>query len=85
MVDSFEREFAEKARIPYAVALSSGTAAKHLSFRYLGIGPGDVVFASTLTFNGSVTPIKFLGAKPVFIDPDRTSWNMDPDLYRFQP
>ena len=80
MVDAFEREFAEYTGIPHCVALSSGTAAMHLALRHLGIGPGDEVFASTLTFIGSVTPIVFEGATPVFIDADRTSWNMDPDL-----
>jgi len=79
-VDAFEREFAEKTGIPYTVALSSGTAAMHLALRILGIKPGDEVFASTLTFIGSVSPATFLGAVPVFIDADRISWNMNPDL-----
>jgi len=79
-VDAFERAFSEYTGIPHCVALSSGTAAMHLALRHLGIGPGDEVFASTLTFIGSVTPIVFEGAVPVFIDADRTSWNMDPDL-----
>jgi dTDP-4-amino-4,6-dideoxygalactose transaminase len=80
MVDAFEREFTEKVGIPYAVALSSGTAAMHLALRVLGAGLGDEVFASTLTFIGSVTPILFQGATPVFIDSDKTSWCMDPSL-----
>ena len=80
MVDAFEREFADYIGIKHCVALSSGTAAMHLALRLLGIGPGDEVFASTLTFIGSVTPIVFQGMTPVFIDCDRESWNMDPDL-----
>jgi len=80
MVDAFEREFAEKVGIPYAVAVVSGTAAMHLALRILGIGPGDEVITSTLTFIGGVTPILFQGATPVFIDCDRSSWNMVPDL-----
>jgi dTDP-4-amino-4,6-dideoxygalactose transaminase len=80
MVDAFEREFAEKIGIPHAVAVSSGTAAMHLALRNLGVGPGDIVIASTLTFIGSVTSIIFQGATPVFVDSDRKSWNMDPDL-----
>jgi dTDP-4-amino-4,6-dideoxygalactose transaminase len=52
----------------------------HLALRILGVGPGDEVFASTLTFLGSVSPIVFQGAVPVFIDSDRATWNMDPDL-----
>ena len=79
-VDAFEREFAEKVGIPYTVALSSGTAAMHLALRSLGVGPNDEVFASTLTFIGSVSPIIFQGASPVFIDADRSTWNMDPNL-----
>lgn len=80
MIDAFEREFAEKISSSYAVALSSGTAAMHLALQYSGVGPGDEVLASTLTFIGSVSPVTFLGATPVFIDADRTTWNMDPDL-----
>ncbi len=79
-VDAFEREFAEKVGIPYTVALSSGTVAMHLALKSLGVGPGDEVFASTLTFIGSVSPIIFQGASPVFIDADRSTWNMDPNL-----
>src|SRR4030042_5924512 len=80
MVDAFEREFCERTGIPNAVAVSSGTAAMHLALRILGIGPGDEVIASTLTFIGSVTPILFQGAAPVFIASDRSTWNMDPAL-----
>jgi len=79
-VDAFEREFADKAGISHGVAVSSGTAAMHLAMEVLGVGQGDEVMASALTFIGSVTPIVFQGATPVFIDADRTSWNMDPDL-----
>ena len=50
--------------------------------RILGVGPGDEVIASTLTFIGSVTPVIFQGANLVFVDCDRTSWNMDPDLLK---
>ena len=79
-VDAFEREFAAQVGARHALAVSSGTAAMHLALRILGVGPGDEVFASTLTFIGSVTPIVFQGATPVFIDSDISSWCMDPDL-----
>ena len=79
-VDAFEREFADKVGVAHALAVSSGTAAMHLALRLLGIGPGDEIFASTLTFIGSVTPILFQGAAPVFIDSDRSSWCMDASL-----
>lgn len=80
MVDTFEKEFAAYTGIPYCLALASGTAAMHLALRELGVGPGDEVLASTLTFIGSVTPATFLGASLAFIDADKQSWNMDPDL-----
>ncbi len=79
-VDSFEKEFCEKTGMSYAVAVASGTAALHLALRVLGIGPGDEVFASTLTFIGSISPIIFQGGSPVFIDSDLSSWNMNPGL-----
>jgi len=78
-IDAFEHEFGEKVGRP-AVALASGTAAVHLGLRVLGVGPGDEVFCPTLTFVGSVNPITYLGARPVFVDSDRTSWNIDPGL-----
>jgi dTDP-4-amino-4,6-dideoxygalactose transaminase len=80
MVDSFEREFSDATGIFHSLALSSGTAAIHLAMKVLGIGPGDTVIASTLTFIGSVTPITFQGATPILVDCDRKSWTMDPEL-----
>jgi dTDP-4-amino-4,6-dideoxygalactose transaminase len=80
MVDAFEREFTDKTGIPHAVAVASGTAAMHLALKLIGVGPGDEVFGSTLTFIGSISPAVFLGARPVFIDCDRTTWCMDPEL-----
>ena len=80
MVDAFEREFAEYIGIPHCLALSSGTAAMHLALRELGVGPGDEVLASSLTFIGSVSPATFQGASLVFIDSDNSTWNMDPAL-----
>jgi pyridoxal phosphate-dependent aminotransferase EpsN len=73
----FEEDFSRLLGLP-AVALASGTAAMHLGLRALGVGPGDEVFVSTLTFVASVNPVRYLGAEPVFIDSDRATWNMDP-------
>lgn len=53
-MDAFEQEFAEFVGLPYCLALNSGTAAMHLALHHLGVGPGDEVFASTLTFIVSV-------------------------------
>jgi dTDP-4-amino-4,6-dideoxygalactose transaminase len=79
-VDAFETEFAQKVGIKHAAAVSSGTAALHLALRLLNVGPGDEVLVSTLTFAATVNPIVYQGANPVFIDSERRSWNMDPDL-----
>ncbi|MFP2897451.1 aminotransferase class I/II-fold pyridoxal phosphate-dependent enzyme [Corallococcus sp. 4LFB] len=79
-VDAFQEEFARCVGTPHALALSSGTAALHLALQLVGVGPGDDVLVSTLTFSASVNPIRYLGASPVFIDSERTSWNMDPVL-----
>jgi dTDP-4-amino-4,6-dideoxygalactose transaminase len=79
-IDSFEQEFCEVVGCKHAAALSSGTAALHLALQLIGVGPGDKVLCSTLTFIASASPITYLGARPVFIDSDRLSWNMDPIL-----
>jgi dTDP-4-amino-4,6-dideoxygalactose transaminase len=80
-VDQFEAEFAGVVGVRHAVAVTSGTAALHLALHALGIGAGDEVAVSTLTFVGSVAPIVHRGARPVFIDAD-ASWNIDPGLLR---
>ncbi len=79
-VDAFEREFAACVGAPYALALSSGTAALHLALLLAGVGQGDEVFVSSLTFSASANPIVYLGGRPTFIDSERRSWNMDPGL-----
>ena len=62
------------------VALSAGTAAVHLSLLACGVGPGDEVLVQSFTFCASSHPITYLGATPVFIDSERETWNMDPEL-----
>ncbi len=76
-VDAFEVEFAKSVGAAHALATTSGTAAIHLGLRVLGIGPGDEVLVSTLTFCASVNPVLYLGATPIFVDSEATSWNMD--------
>ena len=78
-IDKFEAEFRAVVGAGHAVAVSSGTAALQLALHVLGIGAGDEVAVSTLTFVGSVSPIVHRGAVPVFVDCDAT-WNMDPEL-----
>jgi pyridoxal phosphate-dependent aminotransferase EpsN len=79
-VDAFETEFCQTIGTRHGAAVSSGTAALHLALRLAGVGPGDEVFCSTLTFVATANPIVYLGATPVFVDSDRASWNMDPGL-----
>lgn len=81
-VDAFEREFAALVGMPHAAAVSSGTAAIHLALQLLGVGRGDTVLCSTLTFCASANPIVYQGAAPIFIDSDAATWNMDPDILR---
>jgi pyridoxal phosphate-dependent aminotransferase EpsN len=76
-LDAFERTFAARIGRP-AVALGSGTGALHLGLRLLGVGPGDEVIVPTLTFVASVNPICYLGARPVFVDSDPSTWMLDP-------
>lgn len=79
-VNAFEQEFCQVVGSGHAAAVSSGTAALHLALKLVGVGVGDEVFCSTLTFSASANPIAYLGATPVFIDSDRVSWNMDPEV-----
>lgn len=77
-VDAFEKEIAVYAGVKGAVALSSGTAALHLALRLVGVGPGDVVFCSSLTFVSSANVVLYQGGTPVFIDSEPSTWNMSP-------
>ncbi|HUJ63433.1 MAG TPA: aminotransferase class I/II-fold pyridoxal phosphate-dependent enzyme [Kofleriaceae bacterium] len=79
-VDAFEAELCKRIAMPHGVALSSGTAALHLALLALGVGKGDEVWTSTLTFAATANAISYAGATPVFVDSDRASWNMDPGL-----
>jgi len=81
-VSAFEKEVASYVGTKGALAVNSGTAAIHLGLRLLGVGPGDKVFCSTLTFIGSVNPILYLDAEPVFIDSEPESWNMSPNALK---
>ena len=77
-IDATERMLCEITRSPYAVALSSGTAALHLAVKLAGIQSGDYVFCSDMTFSATVNPVVYEGGIPVFIDSEYETWNMDP-------
>lgn len=78
LVDAFERETADFIGVRAALALTSGTAALHLAAELLGIGNGDLVFCSTLTFAATIAPFYHKGAECAFIDAEPESWNMSP-------
>jgi len=78
-VDEFEvaiEYYLNKSK--YAAALSSGTSALHLALIQLGVGLDDEVLCQSFTFSASANPIKYLGATPVFVDSDKSNWNMSP-------
>jgi dTDP-4-amino-4,6-dideoxygalactose transaminase len=77
---AFENELASFNNIAHCAALSSGTAAIHLALIALNVGPDDEVICASFTFSGSANPIAYCGARPVFVDSERGTWNMDPDL-----
>ncbi len=77
-IDRFEALIAERVGAPYAAAVSSGTAGLHLLVRIAGIGPGDEVITSPLSFAATANCFLFEGATPVFVDVDPRTWNMDP-------
>ena len=80
-VNGFEKDLEEfVGQNKRVVALSAGTAAVHLGLLNCGVGPGDEVCVQSFTFCASSHPITYLGATPVFIDSERDTWNMDPDL-----
>ncbi len=81
-VDAFEREIAAYAGASASAALSSGTAALHLSVILAGVKEDDIVFIPSLTFAASVNPVRYEKAVPVFIDSERDTWNMDPAALR---
>ena len=80
-VDAFEKDLEQfVGGDKRVVALSSGTAAVHLALIACGVQPGDEVIVQNFTFCASSHPITYLGAKPVFVDSEKDSWNMDIDL-----
>lgn len=79
-VDGFEHDVAARVGVDHGVALSSGTAALHVALVAWGVGPGDVVPTSTMTFAATANAIAYTGATPYFVDCDPQTGNMDPGL-----
>lgn len=80
MLTKFEQDICQYTGFSHAVALSSGTAALHLALRIVGVGQGDEVWTTSMTFIGGASPITFLGGTPVFFDLSADHWTIDPDL-----
>src|SRR3954462_12541853 len=78
-LEALEREFSQRVGLP-SVALASGTAALHLGLNLLQVKAGEEVVSPSLTFAASCNPILYERATPVFIDSERASWNLDPNL-----
>ena len=79
-ISNFEQELSKLSQNFNIAALSSGTAAIHLALILAGVQKDDNVICSSFTFSASVNPIKYLGANPIFIDSEKESWNMCPEL-----
>lgn len=77
-ITCFEQELAQRVKTSAAVALNSGTSALHLALKAVGVGQGDVVICSSLTFTASANPICYQGATPIFVDSEHETWNMCP-------
>ncbi len=77
VTERFEEEFARYLGVKHAFAVSSGTAALHIAYRVLGIGPGDEVIVPSFTFIATANAPLFVGAKPVFADVEEKSFGLD--------
>ena len=77
-VDEFEKRLSRYLEAPDVVAVSAGTAAIHMAMVMLGVGPGDEVICQSFTFAASANPVTYQGAKPVFVDSEPDTWNIDP-------
>jgi perosamine synthetase len=78
-VQLFEQKFAEYCGVKYGVAVCNGTQALHLGLVSLGIGPGDEVIIPDFTMIASAFAVCYTGAKPVFVDAENDTWNINPD------
>jgi len=79
-IDRFESSFADFCNVRYAISCCNGTSALHLALMALGVGPGDEVLVPTLTFVATANAVTYCGAKPIFVDSEPETWNIDPSL-----
>ncbi|WP_339881260.1 aminotransferase class I/II-fold pyridoxal phosphate-dependent enzyme [uncultured Algoriphagus sp.] len=79
-IEKFENKLSSRLKTHESVILNSGTSALHLALILLGIGPGDEVICQSFTFCASANPVVYLGASPVFVDSETTTWNICPDI-----
>ena len=78
--EAFESEFAAYCGARHAVGVGSGTEALHLALLLAGVRPGQEVLVQSLTFTATANAVRYAGARPVFVDSDEATWNMDPEL-----
>jgi perosamine synthetase len=78
-LDRFESQFADFCGVRHAVSCCNGTVAVHLALLAHGVGPGDEVIVPTLTYVATANPVVYCGARPVFVDAEPRTWNMDPE------
>jgi dTDP-4-amino-4,6-dideoxygalactose transaminase len=79
-IDKFESKLSKRLKTHESVVLNSGTSALHLGMVLLGIGLGDEVICQTFTFCASANPIVYLGANPIFVDSEKDTWNICPEI-----
>jgi perosamine synthetase len=79
-VSAFENAFAEYCGVAHAVACANGTVALHVALLAEEVGPGDEVIVPSLTYVATANCVRYCGATPVFVDSERSSWNLDPEL-----
>jgi perosamine synthetase len=77
-IGDFERAFADRFGVRHAIGTNNGTTALHVALVSLGIGEGDEVIVPTLTYIASANAVRYCGAKPVFVDSEPQTWNLDP-------